>query len=80
MIQYINIKEMRQHFGKVRMGLSEGITYILIYHSKPIAEIKPLQTSQNKENPLAKLFANPPKHMRIKSKKSAVELVRAERD
>lgn len=80
MTEYINIKEVRQHFGKVRAGLNNGIHYIVIYRSQPIAELRPLKKTNESKNHLADFFASPPEKMKFRSEINAVNLVRQERD
>ena len=73
--QTISVKELRTNFPKIRKGLENGKSYTLIYRSKPVAEIKPISASY-------KVFQNllTAKSLHFRSKKSAVELIRAERD
>ena len=76
----ISVKEMRQNFPKIEKGLKNGESYILIKRSKPIGRILPISRPKPYgDKNLAQLFANPPKEMRFKGKKSAVEMVREER-
>jgi len=41
-INTISVKQLRENFGELKSGLEEGLTYLLIYRSRPLAEIKPL--------------------------------------
>ena len=41
-INTISVKQLRENFGELKAGLEEGLSYLLIYRSKPIAEIKPV--------------------------------------
>jgi hypothetical protein len=42
MVKTISVKELRTNFPQVRIGLSKGITYLVIYQSKPIGQLKPV--------------------------------------
>ncbi|MBU0731438.1 hypothetical protein KKC88_00990 [Patescibacteria group bacterium] len=75
----ISIKELRTNMPAIRTGLEKGITYTIIYRSRPIGKLTPLEENWKDNKDFIKLFANPPKELLIKSKKSAVELVREER-
>jgi len=74
--QTISVKELRTKFPKIRKGLENGTSYTLIYRSKPVAEIKPISASYK----VFQNLLNAPKSLHFKSKKSAVELIRKERD
>jgi len=74
--QTISVKELRTNFPKIRKGLENGTSYTLIYRSKPIAEIKPISASYIAFQKLLKAY---PK-LSFKSRKSAVQLIREERD
>lgn len=75
----ISVKYLRENFPEVRKGLKNGLPYLLIYRSEPIAEIKPL-TRKRRKSKLLETLINPPKRLQFHSKLSAVELVRRERD
>jgi len=82
MEKMISIKELRTNMPAIRSGLEKGITYTIIYRSKPIGKLEPITKSRRVKGrkSLVELFANPPKEMTFKSKKTAVELVREERN
>lgn len=42
MVKTISVKELRTNFPQVRIGLSKGITYLVIYQSKPIGQLRPV--------------------------------------
>lgn len=74
--QTISVKELRTKFPKIKKALEKGVGYTLIYRSKPLAEIKPVSASYITFRKLLKAY---PK-LNFRSKKSAVQLVREERD
>jgi len=74
--QTISVKELRTNFPQVIKALEKGMDYTLIYRSKPIAHIQPIGDMPNKYRNLL----NPPKNLIFRSKISAVELVRRERN
>ncbi len=76
MQQTISVKELRTNFAKVRKALAKGQTLTLIYRSKPIGKIKPYVDSQEGLHRLL----NAPKSLFFVSDKSAVDLVREDRD
>ena len=73
--QTISAKELRNNLPKIINSLKKGKDYTLIYRSKPVAQIRPVSSSYTAFQELLKI-----KPVRFKSKKSAVELVREERD
>ena len=75
-LQTISVKELRTNMPKIIRALQRGADYTLIYRSKPVAHIKPIDNNQRKY----KNLLNPPKGLMFHSKVSAVELVRRERD
>ena len=75
-LQTISVKELRAHLPKIIESLKKGANYTLIYRSKPVAEIRHISSSHEGLKKLLEL--GPSFHFR--SKKSAVELVREERD
>lgn len=75
----LSAKELRQQLPKIKRRLERGESFELIYRSKPLASITPLSFRPTPKKAFA-LFANPPKKWLIRSKKSAVQLVRAERE
>ena len=78
-LQPISVKDLRENFPRVRKELSSGLSYLLIYRSKPIAEIRPLLKDERK-NKVLEVLANPPKKLQFQSNVSAVKLIRRERD
>lgn len=74
--QTISVKQLRTEFPKIVKSLKKGTDYTLIYRSKPIAKIEPIRSSQEG----LKMLLAARKSLSFKSKKSAVELVRGERD
>ena len=74
--QTISVKELRTNFPKIIKALGEGIDYTLIYRSKPVAHIEPIGDAPSKY----KNLLNPPKSLIFRSKISAVELIRRDRD
>lgn len=74
--QIISVKELRTNFPKIIKALGKGMDYTLIYRSKPIAHIQPLGDMPRKY----KNLLNPPNNLIFRSKVSAVELIRRERD
>ena len=41
-VNTISVKQLRENFNQLKEGLEEGLSYLLIYRSEPIAEIKPV--------------------------------------
>jgi antitoxin (DNA-binding transcriptional repressor) of toxin-antitoxin stability system len=75
-LQMISTKELRNNLPKIIESLKKGNNYTLIYRSKPVAQLNSVSSSHEG---LKKLLELGPK-FRFKSKKSAVELIREERD
>jgi antitoxin (DNA-binding transcriptional repressor) of toxin-antitoxin stability system len=75
-LQTISVKELRNNMPKIIKALGKGADYTLLYRSKPIAYIRPINDRPRKY----KNLLNPPKSLIFSSKTSAVELVRRERD
>ena len=75
-LQTISVKELRNNMPKIIDSLKKGASYTLIHRSKPVAEINPVSSSHEGLKKLLEL--GPSFHFR--SKKSAVELIREERD
>ncbi len=42
MVKTISVKELRTNFPAVRKGLAKGISYLVIYQSMPIGQLKPV--------------------------------------
>lgn len=76
----ISTKELRLNLPKIRRGLARGKKYLLIHRSKPVAEVVPPGGTFPSAAEALEFFANPPKELLFKSKKSAVELVREDRE
>lgn len=47
-IRTISTKELREDFSQVRDTLEAGQSLVLLYRSKPLAEIKPIFRSKSK--------------------------------
>ena len=75
-LQTISVKELRTNMPSIIKALEKGASYTLIYRSKPVAQIKAISSSHEG---LKKLLNAPPS-LFFRSKKNAVELIRAERE
>jgi len=75
-LQTISVKELRTNMPKIIASLKKGASYTLIYRSKPVAHLNPISSSQEG---LKKLLNAPPS-LFFRSKKSAVELIREDRE
>ncbi len=53
----ISVKELREHFDYVKNAMREGQPLILVYRSKPIAEIRPIE-NKNEINLREKFTSN----------------------
>lgn len=42
MFKLIGIKELQKNTKKIRKDIEKGITFVVVYRSKPIFEIKPI--------------------------------------
>lgn len=40
----LSVKELRMHFPKIRKKLNKGVQFTLIYRSRPIAILSPLES------------------------------------
>jgi antitoxin (DNA-binding transcriptional repressor) of toxin-antitoxin stability system len=78
-VQPISVKYLRENFSYVRERLRNGLSFLLIYRSEPIAKIEPV-TEEKAGNKILQTLLNPPKNLYLKTNKSAVVLVRKERD
>ncbi|MFA4872561.1 MAG: hypothetical protein WC659_01345 [Patescibacteria group bacterium] len=88
----ISAKEVRLNLAKIWKALERGDSFQVIHRSKPIARITPEPTGATipdtaeaakpvpKEFNSLDLWINIPEHLRFKSKKSAVEIIRELRD
>ena len=75
-MQTISVKELRNNFPEVIQAIQAGESYTLIYRSKPVAQIKPISSSQEAFKKLLELRTK----VHFISKKNAVELIREERN
>lgn len=75
-LQTVSAKELRNNLPRIIESLKRGSDFTLIYRSKPVAQIRSLSSSQEGLRELLRLG----KSLHFKSKKSAVELIREERD
>lgn len=78
MPKVISIKDLRTRFPAVRREMAKGASFILLHRSRPIGELLPLKELHLPEGVL-EFFSNPPKRLLVRSRKSAVALVREER-
>lgn len=81
--QTISVQELRTRMPEISRNLEYGIGYILIRKSKPIAEIRPYRIAHIEQEARKKalsFFAHPPKWALIKTKKSATQMVREDRN
>ena len=78
-IQPISVKYLRENFSLVKQRLKNGFSFLLIYRSEPIARIEPVK---NRSGGIAilKNLITPPEQLQFKSSKSAVDIVRGERN
>lgn len=78
----LSAKELRVNLSQVIQEIQQGTHFLLIYHSQPVGELRPLPTAEEiaetGDDPLS-LLVNPPKGLSFSSRKSAVQLVREER-
>ena len=42
-VQTISTKELREDFSKVKDAMEAGLSLVLLYRSRPLAEIKPMR-------------------------------------
>jgi len=78
-IQPISVKYLRENFSFVRERLKNGLSFLLIYRSEPIARIEPVK-EEGTGNKILQTLLNPPKNLQFKTDNSAVVLVRQERE
>lgn len=78
MTKTVSVKELRTNFPAVRRELARGVTFEIIYRSRPIARLVPWTLPPTPRSAFA-FFANPPKAFQIPGRTSAVRLVRRER-
>jgi len=78
--QTISSKQLRLGYPRLVKALERGDSFTLIHRSKPIADIIPRTQQTISKEEAWNFWINPPAHLRFKSKKSAVELIREIRD
>ncbi|HKZ41946.1 MAG TPA: hypothetical protein VJ044_13360 [Candidatus Hodarchaeales archaeon] len=47
-VQTISTKELREDFSKLKSAMEEGKSLLLLYRSRPLAEIKPVKQQTQK--------------------------------
>jgi len=77
-MQTISVKFLRENFSLVRERLKNGFSFLLIYRSEPIGKLEPINF-KNGNKLLSNLLTLSDK-LKFTSTKSAVDLVRKERD
>ncbi len=77
--QHLSVKELRYEFPSVIDRLDKGEQFVLIHRSKPIARLMPYTTLRATSLEALSLWANSPRSLRVRGKRSAVKLVRKER-
>ncbi len=45
-VNIISVNQLRQNFALLKKAIERGESYILVYRSKPLAEIKPIQKKE----------------------------------
>jgi len=75
-LQTISVKELRTNLPQIIASIKKGASYTLIHRSKPVAQLNPISSSHEG---LKRLFNAPPS-LFFRSKKSAVELIREDRE
>lgn len=48
-INIISVKQLRENFGQIKEGIENGLSYLLIYRSQPLAEIRPVERKKQFE-------------------------------
>ncbi len=43
MTKTISVKELRMNFPKIKKELDNGVKFVIIYRSKPLAELSPIE-------------------------------------
>lgn len=56
-INMISVKELRENFDKLKTDLEDGKSFILLYRSKPLAEIKPFKQKESDEMTISNKIA-----------------------
>ncbi|OQX50774.1 hypothetical protein B5M47_03150 [candidate division CPR3 bacterium 4484_211] len=80
--EIISTTQLRENFPAIAAKLMQGKEFLLLRRSTPLAILKPLATKapQEKKCSMAQMLASPKKKWLIHTKKSAVQLVREERN
>lgn len=77
----VSIKEFRQNLPRICEEIENGTSFLVIRRSKPIGQFGPVKGRDlEAQRETLKFFANPPKKFLFRSKKSAVEIIREDRD
>lgn len=76
MVKTISVKDLRLHFADIRQDLERGVSFIVIYRSSPIGELRPLKAGSVDKQALLKKMPL----FRAKKAFSAVDLVRSDRE
>lgn len=42
MVNIISVKELREHFSRFKEGIEHGKSFLLVYRSRPLAELRPV--------------------------------------
>lgn len=80
MYQTISVQQLRTELPNICGQLEQGVSYVLIRRSRPIAEIRPLSSHRTTAQQQAlRFFAAPPKAAQFKATRSAQQLIRKER-
>lgn len=65
MTKTISVKELRMNFPKIKKELDNGVSFVVIYRSKPLANLTPIEFySQPFENKITDKQYNFPKTMK----------------
>ncbi len=66
MIKTISVKELRMNFPKIKKELDSGVSFVVIYRSKPLANLTPLNLYSKPfgENKISDKKYNFPKTMK----------------
>ena len=81
MSKSISAKELRENLGKYLSEVEKGKSFTLIYRSRIIGELTPTKSVTNSHTSEINIFTGDhPEFKKWKPKRSAVELIRRERD
>jgi antitoxin (DNA-binding transcriptional repressor) of toxin-antitoxin stability system len=76
MMSTITAKELRVKFTEIGKRIQKGDSFIVIYNSKPLCEMRPLNQKKDRKKINMKIF----KDLAFKDpKRSSVDLIREER-